>query len=113
MRFEIGFLGFFWRVVLGWELGEINNLGKVLRMGESSGNIKIYKIAINMKTYIIDTFNKIQKYSEKLDNLSTLTNQHWVSIDIISSNKVIYIFRPNKDLLISTNGNVEKARWII
>jgi hypothetical protein len=64
-----------------------------------------------MKTFLADLFPKLQRYSQKLDNLTLLTNQHWVSIDNILSNKVVYIFRHNGVLLISTNGRVEKAKW--
>lgn len=64
-----------------------------------------------MKTYISDIIPKIQKYSQKLDNLTLLTNQHWVVIDEIENSKNVYIFRSNNDLLISQNGKVEKAKW--
>lgn len=64
-----------------------------------------------MKTFLSDIFPRIQRYSEKLDNLSLLTNQHWVSIDDILSNKTVYIFRTNNELLVSTNGKVEKEKW--
>lgn len=64
-----------------------------------------------MQTFLSDIFPKIQRYSQKLDNLTTLTNQHWVSIDKIAANKTVYIFRSNNELLISTNGKVEKAKW--
>lgn len=64
-----------------------------------------------MKTFLADIFPKIQRYSEKIDNLTLLTNQHWVSIDDILSTKTVYIFRTNNELLVSTNGKVEKERW--
>lgn len=64
-----------------------------------------------MKTFLSDIFPKIERYSEKLDNLTLLTNQHWVSIDDILSTKTVYIFRTNNELLVSTNGKVEKAKW--
>ena len=64
-----------------------------------------------MKTFIADIFPKLQRYSQKLDNLTLLTNQHWVSIDNILANKIVYIFRDINELLISTNGKVEKAKW--
>lgn len=64
-----------------------------------------------MRTFIADIFPKIQRYSEKLDNLTLLTNQHWVSIDDILKSKTVYIFRSNNTLLVSTNGKVEKASW--
>lgn len=64
-----------------------------------------------MKTYITDIIPKFKKFSHKLDNLSLLTNQHWVVIDDIKNNKNVYIFRQNNELLISQNGKVEKAKW--
>jgi hypothetical protein len=64
-----------------------------------------------MKTFLIDIFPKIQRYSEKLDNITLLANQHWVSIDDILTTKTVYIFRTNNELLVSTNGKVEKERW--
>lgn len=64
-----------------------------------------------MKTFLADIFPKIQRFSDKLDNLTMLTNQHWVYIDDILSTKTVYIFRTNNELLISKNGKVEKAKW--
>lgn len=64
-----------------------------------------------MKTFIADIFPKIQRFSQRLDNLTLLTNQHWVSIDDILTSKKVYIFRSNNSLLVSTNGKVEKATW--
>ncbi len=64
-----------------------------------------------MKTFISDLIPKLQRFSQKLENLTLLTNQHWVVIDDISNNKNVYIFRANNDLLISQNGKVEKAKW--
>jgi hypothetical protein len=64
-----------------------------------------------MKTFISDIFQKIQRFSDKLDNITMLTNQHWVSIDDIMTTKTVYIFRTNNELLISINGKVEKAKW--
>ena len=64
-----------------------------------------------MKTFISDLIPKLQRFSQKLDNLTLLTNQHWVVIDDISNSKNVYIFRANNDLLISQNGKVEKAKW--
>ncbi len=64
-----------------------------------------------MKTYISDIIPRIQRFSQKLDTLTLLTNQHWVVIDEIKSSKNVYIFRQNNELLISQNGKVEKAKW--
>lgn len=64
-----------------------------------------------MKAYLADIIPKIQRFSQKLDNLTLLCNQHWVVIDEITNSKVVYIFRNGGQLLISQNGKVEKARW--
>ncbi len=64
-----------------------------------------------MRTYISDIIPKIQEFSQKLDNLTLLTNQHWIVIDEIENSKNVYIFRQNNELLISQNGKVEKAKW--
>lgn len=64
-----------------------------------------------MKTFIADIIPKIQRYSQKLDNLTLLKNQHWVLINEIENSKIVYIFRDNNQLLISQNGRIEKATW--
>lgn len=64
-----------------------------------------------MKTYISDIIPKLQRFSHKLDDLTNLTNQHWVVVDDINNIKSVYIFRTNNQLLISNNGIVEKAKW--
>jgi len=64
-----------------------------------------------MKTFLTDIFPRIQRFSENLDNITLLTNKHWVSIDNISSTKTVFIFRTNNELLVSTNGIVARERW--
>ncbi len=64
-----------------------------------------------MKTFIADIIPKIQRFSKKLDDLTLLTNQHWVSLSDILNSKTVYIFRPNNQLLVSENGLVKKGSW--
>lgn len=64
-----------------------------------------------MQTFIADIIPKLQKFSQKLDDLTLLTNQHWVVLDELTKAKNVYIFRSNNELLISSNGKVEKGRW--
>lgn len=64
-----------------------------------------------MKAFVADIIPKIQRYSQKLDNLVLLTNKHWVVLDEIQQSKTVYIFRQTNELLISINGKVEKGRW--
>ena len=50
-------------------------------------------------------------FSKRLDDLTKLTNQHWVSLDDINQTKRVFIFRPKNQLLISDNGIVERGSW--
>ena len=65
-----------------------------------------------MKTYILDIIPKIQRFSQKLDNLSIILNKHWVILDEETSIKSVFIFREkNNQLLISNDGKIEKGSW--
>ena len=64
-----------------------------------------------MITYLSNIINKAQKFSKKLDEITVLTDRQWVQVSDDKSNKKVYIFRENKELLISTNGTVERAKW--
>lgn len=64
-----------------------------------------------MKTYLSDLIPKIQRFSQKLDDITKLTNKPWVVINDIDNTKVVYIFRQSGELLISQDGRVEKAKW--
>jgi hypothetical protein len=64
-----------------------------------------------MKTFRADIIPRIQRYSQKLDDLTKLTNQHWISLDEIGQTKLVYIFRENNQLLISDNGIIKKGTW--
>jgi hypothetical protein len=64
-----------------------------------------------MRTFFADIIPKIQRFSQKLDDLTKLTNQHWVSINDMDQDKRVFIFRQNNQLLISENGIVEKGSW--
>lgn len=64
-----------------------------------------------MRTFIADIIPRIQKFSKKLDDLTNLTNQHWVSLGDITQVKRVFIFRGNNELIISENGKAEKGSW--
>jgi hypothetical protein len=64
-----------------------------------------------MKTFFSDLIPKFQQFSQKLDNLSLLTDKPWVIINGDQSIKEVFIFRSNNELLISKNGSVTKAKW--
>jgi hypothetical protein len=64
-----------------------------------------------MKTYISDIIPKIKRFSRKLDELTLLTNQEWVVLDELAQSKVKYIFLADGELLIASNGIVDRGRW--
>ncbi|HSI70357.1 MAG TPA: hypothetical protein VK941_09005 [Gillisia sp.] len=64
-----------------------------------------------MKTFISDLIPKIQKFSQKLDDLALIINQQWVLVNDLSNLKTTYIFREGGTLLIAENGLVSKAKW--
>lgn len=65
-----------------------------------------------MKTYILDIIPKIQRFSQKLDNLTILLDKHWVILDEDISTKSVFIFREkDNQLLISNDGKIEKGNW--
>ena len=64
-----------------------------------------------MKTFLLDLIPKLQRCSEKLDNLTLLQNHHWILLDEVNNSRTIYIFRESNELLLSYNGKVEKAKW--
>ncbi|MBK7344269.1 MAG: hypothetical protein IPJ06_14965 [Saprospiraceae bacterium] len=64
-----------------------------------------------MEKYLADLIPRIKKFSQKLDNIALLADQHWVIFNGADSSKVIYIFRSNKQLLVSTDGVVSKGSW--
>ncbi|AOW10534.1 hypothetical protein [Flavobacterium gilvum] len=64
-----------------------------------------------MKYYLSDIIPKLQSFSRQLDELTLIQNHHWVAFDSSTDTKTTYIFRDNKDLLISQSGNVKKSNW--
>ena len=64
-----------------------------------------------MQTYLSDIIPSISRFSKQLNDETLLTSRHWVVIEELENRKSIYIFRKNRDLLISTNGLVERGTW--
>ena len=57
-----------------------------------------------MQTYIADIIPSLQRFSKKLNDLTKLSQQHWVSIDDSTNVKRVFIFREKNELLIFENG---------
>lgn len=64
-----------------------------------------------MKAFIADIIPRIQRFSKRIEDETLLTNHHWVSLNDIVDSKKVFIFRANKSLLVSDNGNVSKGNW--
>ena len=64
-----------------------------------------------MQTFIADLIPRLARVSQKLDNIALIVDQHWVVVDEVNRTKNVWIFRRNNELLISSDGQVEKAKW--
>jgi hypothetical protein len=64
-----------------------------------------------METNLSVLIPRVRKLSQKFDNTSLILSHHWVLVDEINSKKKLYIFRKNKELLISEDGQVDVASW--
>jgi len=65
---------------------------------------------IIMKQYLISLVTRLKNYSESLDNIALFQDKTWTFFD--KDNSVIrYIFRANKELIISKNGIANIAKW--
>lgn len=65
-----------------------------------------------MKSYILDIIPKIQRFSKKLDDSSNLIGHHWVLFnDSLDETKIVFIFRPQNQLIIAENGIIKKSKW--
>ena len=64
-----------------------------------------------METNLSVLIPRVRKLSQKFDNTSLILSHHWVLVDEINSKKKLYIFRKNKELLISEDGQVDIASW--
>lgn len=65
-----------------------------------------------MRTYLAEIIPKIERFSKRLDDLTKLTNQHWVSLGDITDGKKVFMFRDNSKLLIAQNGViVDRGTW--
>lgn len=63
-----------------------------------------------MKTYILDSINRLKRLGENLDAKTILCNKSW-QIFNDTGEKELYIFQENGDILLSTNGIVSQGRW--
>ena len=63
-----------------------------------------------MKTYILNSINRLKSFSQKLDAESTLYSKSWEVFND-TGNKELFIFRPNNELLISRNGIAQRGKW--
>lgn len=63
-----------------------------------------------MKTYLLDTFNRFKKYSDKLDAQTVLCNKCWWVFNDVDE-KETYIFKEDGTIIISISGAVTYGKW--
>lgn len=73
-------------------------------------SIKFDQASIPMTTFLLSIPESIRQFSETLNIKSILCMQAWHVLND-QNVKILYIFRKDGSLLISANGDVEKARW--
>lgn len=65
-----------------------------------------------MITFISDIIPRLQRFSQKLDSNSALTNKNWVLLSDEPNKKVVYIFSEKENVLrIAENGKIRKGKW--
>lgn len=64
-----------------------------------------------MQTYFSNIIPSLARFSKKLDDISLLTSRHWVILNETTQSKRTYIFRNNKELIVSENGIVVHGTW--
>ena len=63
-----------------------------------------------MKEYIYSLLPRLSQYSKSLNNSAILVDHPWIFIND-DGQKSKFVFRPNNDLLVSVQGEVQKGRW--
>ena len=63
-----------------------------------------------MKEYILDTINRVKRFSESLDVSTLLCNKTWVVFNDTGV-KEVFIFQSDGTVLITTNGVGFKTKW--
>lgn len=63
-----------------------------------------------MKYYLLNVLDRIKQHSLQLDAEAILYNKKWVVFND-AGDKQVFIFRPDKELVISHNGEVTRSKW--
>ncbi|MDF9829757.1 hypothetical protein [Parabacteroides sp. PF5-6] len=63
-----------------------------------------------MKYYLLSILDRIKQYSKQLDAEAILYNKKWIVFND-TGDKQVFIFRPDKELVISHNGEVTRSKW--
>ena len=64
-----------------------------------------------MKTYLIDTFNRVSSTGRHLDFMSTIKSREWVVFNEDKSNVEKLVFFNDSKMLVSVNGKSSYAKW--
>ena len=64
-----------------------------------------------MKTYLINTFNRVSTTGHHLDFISTIKSQEWVVVNDDTSYVEKFLFLENNKLLVSINGKSSYSKW--
>lgn len=73
-------------------------------------NIKAIKKQLGMKVYLKSLVSQLKNFSLSLDKTSILIDKPWAMIDDEQEMQKL-IFKKNKELILSKNGQVEIGKW--
>lgn len=77
-----------------------------------SSNSEIGNLIRNSESIVNSQYTKVKRYAQRNISKSFLTGCTWILSNEISEN-VLYTFRQNGELLITTNGIVQKSEYEI
>ena len=66
-----------------------------------------------VKQIIKNIVEKIKNSALNYVDLNLVTDKSWFLVSEENTKKIIYIFKPNGKLILSSNGDVERANWEI
>ena len=95
-----------------WAILNVSRTAKKSYDTAKTSNSQMGNFIRNSESMVNSQYNKVKKYAQRNISKSYLTGCTWILSNELSKN-ILYTFRNNGELLITTNGIVEKAKYEI
>jgi len=95
-----------------WAILNVSKTAKKSYDTAKTSNSQMGSFIRNSESMVNSQYNKVKKYAQRNISKSYLTGCTWILSNELSKN-ILYTFRNNGELLITTNGIVEKAKYEI